>query len=326
MTPKISVIIPVYNAEKYLEKCLDSVLGQTLSPIEVICVDDGSTDASPEILARYAAEHENLRILRQENSGPSVARNAALDVATGEYILFVDSDDYLVRETTASELYEHAAALDLDELFYDALVDCDDPDMAAQGARFARHYLRKGSYPDVLSGQEMFCRLAENGDYICAMCLRIHRRTFLEEHHLRLPTGIIHEDEVFCLECMSLERRAAHHSAQCYGRRVHADSLITARNLPFSILSFLTGVQELERFARQRLTGASATFMRRYRWRLRVLVGMAADQYSALDREARGKLFTGCAPSARRRFRRILLVGLLRRRGRRLVKRLRSKR
>ena len=93
MMPKVSVIIPVYNVEKYLKQCLDSVVNQTLKDIEIICVNDGSTDNSLEILEEYAQKDNRIIIISQENQGQSVARNIALEKATGEYVGFVDSDD-----------------------------------------------------------------------------------------------------------------------------------------------------------------------------------------------------------------------------------------
>ncbi len=92
--PKVSVIIPVYNVEKYLRECLDSVVNQTLKDIEIICVNDGSTDNSLQILEIYAAKDNRIKVITQENMGVSVARNSGLDIATGEYIIFVDSDDW----------------------------------------------------------------------------------------------------------------------------------------------------------------------------------------------------------------------------------------
>ena len=93
--PSVSVVIPVYNVEGYLRECLDSVLAQTFTDFEVVCIDDGSTDASPAILADYAAKDKRVRVFRQENSGPSRARNLGLSHATGAYVCFVDSDDGL---------------------------------------------------------------------------------------------------------------------------------------------------------------------------------------------------------------------------------------
>ena len=91
---KVSVIIPVYNAEQYLRQCLDSVLGQSLKEIEVICVDDGSTDSSLGILREYERKDRRLKILTQANSGPARARNNALTQAMGEYLVFLDADDW----------------------------------------------------------------------------------------------------------------------------------------------------------------------------------------------------------------------------------------
>lgn len=97
--PKISVIIPVYNTEKYLAECLDSVLGQTFQDIEVLCVNDGSTDNAAAVLAEYAAKDNRIKVLTQENQGLSAARNTALEVAEGEWITFLDSDDALPPNT-----------------------------------------------------------------------------------------------------------------------------------------------------------------------------------------------------------------------------------
>ena len=93
--PKVSVIIPVYNVEKYLRECLDSVINQTLKDIEIICVNDGSTDNSLQILEEYADKDSRIKIINKDNGGVSSARNAGLDIAQGEFIGFLDSDDYL---------------------------------------------------------------------------------------------------------------------------------------------------------------------------------------------------------------------------------------
>ena len=93
--PKVSVIVPVYNVEKYLDRCLRSLAAQTLEDIEFLFVDDGSTDESAAMLDRFAAEHLNARVIHKQNGGVSSARNAGLDLATGDYIGFVDSDDFV---------------------------------------------------------------------------------------------------------------------------------------------------------------------------------------------------------------------------------------
>jgi glycosyltransferase involved in cell wall biosynthesis len=93
--PKVSIIVPVYNAEKYLQECVESVLGQTLSDIELILVDDGSTDSSPTLCDQYAAQDRRVKVIHKPNGRAASARNAGLRVASGEYVAFVDADDWI---------------------------------------------------------------------------------------------------------------------------------------------------------------------------------------------------------------------------------------
>ena len=96
--PKISVIIPVYNVEKFLSRCLDSVLDQTFKDFEVVCINDGSTDRSEEILQEYAKKDQRIKVFTQNNQGAAVARNKALQYASGDFVFFLDSDDMIHRQ------------------------------------------------------------------------------------------------------------------------------------------------------------------------------------------------------------------------------------
>jgi Glycosyltransferases involved in cell wall biogenesis len=107
MSYKVSVIIPVYNSEKYIEKCLGSLLNQTLKEVEIICVNDGSTDKSLEILNKCKDSNSNIKVINQKNTGPSIARNNGLNLASGEYVAFVDSDDW-VEQNMYYNLYNVA--------------------------------------------------------------------------------------------------------------------------------------------------------------------------------------------------------------------------
>ena len=91
---KVTVIVPIYNVEQYLRECLDSVISQTLADIEVICVNDGSIDKSQEILNEYSWKDARIKIINQINQGAYAARNAAIDIAQGDYLCFIDPDDY----------------------------------------------------------------------------------------------------------------------------------------------------------------------------------------------------------------------------------------
>ena len=113
---KISIIIPMYNAEKYIARCLESVINQSFNDIEIIIVNDGSTDKSLEICRKYAEVDERIVILNKENNGVSVARNQGMNVATGEYIMFVDSDDW-IDESMCQYLYKRISECNADICF-----------------------------------------------------------------------------------------------------------------------------------------------------------------------------------------------------------------
>lgn len=106
--PKVSIIIPVYNVEKYLGQCLDSVVGQTLSDIEVICVNDGSSDNSLDILNEYAARDSRIKVISQDNHGAGIARNAGIHAANGEFVCFIDPDDVYPFNDILENLYNCA--------------------------------------------------------------------------------------------------------------------------------------------------------------------------------------------------------------------------
>ena len=116
---KLSVIVPIYGVEQYLHKCVDSLLDQDIpsSDYEIILVDDGGHDKCPQICDDYAAAHENIRVVHQENGGLSAARNSGIEVAQGEYIMFVDSDDY-IEPKVLKELIEQVERDNLDVLRY----------------------------------------------------------------------------------------------------------------------------------------------------------------------------------------------------------------
>lgn len=126
--PKISVIIPVYNVEQYLRECLDSVVNQTFRDIEIICIDDGSIDNSLAILEEYAAKDCRFIVIHQENAGQSTARNKGLDIAKGEYIFFVDSDD-TINLSTVEKAYNCASESDSElAMFYNDSVNLSSID------------------------------------------------------------------------------------------------------------------------------------------------------------------------------------------------------
>ena len=116
---KVSVIIPVYNTEKYLAECLDSILNQTLDSYEIIIVNDGSTDGSLQLINQYAKRYSNISVINQNNQKQGAARNAGLKVANGEYVCFIDSDDML-EKNALDYCYNLASKINLDMITYAA--------------------------------------------------------------------------------------------------------------------------------------------------------------------------------------------------------------
>lgn len=115
-TPKVSIIVPIYNVEKYLDRCIQSLLGQTLTDIEIIMVDDGSPDRCPQMCDEYAEKDSRIKVIHKSNAGLGYARNSGLEIATGEYVAFVDSDDYVDTRMYES-LYASAQQENADAVF-----------------------------------------------------------------------------------------------------------------------------------------------------------------------------------------------------------------
>ena len=120
-SPKISVIVPVYNVEKYLSECLDSIVNQTLKNIEIICLNDGSTDNSLSILQKYASKDKRIKIIDKENEGLGYTRKVGLDIAKGKYVLFCDSDDYYAELTAFEELYNYIEKMKVDVVIFESI-------------------------------------------------------------------------------------------------------------------------------------------------------------------------------------------------------------
>lgn len=234
--PCVSVIIPVYNVKKYLAECLDSIVGQTLRNIEILCVDDGSTDGSAEILEAYAQKDPRIRILPQSNSGVSVARNTGLLAARGEYLYCLDSDDVLAAEALETA-YQVSRANRLDILYFDFLRFYDD---GSEGKPVERRNLS-----DVRDGVS-FCRtLKDRREYLGVVWTQLYSRSFLEANHLRFYPGIIHEDELFVFTALMKAQRVSHIPRVFYRHRVRENSIMTAGKGHKNVTGYFVGMKEI---------------------------------------------------------------------------------
>lgn len=226
---KISVIIPVYNAVAWLEAALRSVLRQTGVALEVIVVDDGSTDGSGALLDELAQEDVRVRVFHQANAGQGAARNLGLDQATGDYVYFMDADDELGAADALARLAQEMAREQLDLLFFDAETRMDPGvDVAASIVR-ADSYIRRHDYTQVRVGRELFAAMLRRREFSVSPCLMMLRRSLVEARQLRFPAArIFYEDNIFMTRVVLAARRASHRPWRLYVRRVHAGSTVTS--------------------------------------------------------------------------------------------------
>ena len=278
---KVSVIVTVYNMERYVAECIGSVTSQTFGDFEIVCVDDGSTDGSPNILAGLAATDARIRVIRQGNGGLSAARNAGLEAARGEYVLFLDSDDLLEPEALQT-LYTCAKACDLDELFYTAEVFYES-DEDGRVPDFHPDYAYRNVYPGPFSGRDAFIRLVRNRDLKDSTCLQLFRRGFLEEEGIAFREGIVHEDALFTMECLALAERVRIIDAPLYRRRVRPGSIMTGAGAFESAYGYFICTQDMLEFARTRGLFEDREYCEALAVRLRRLCDSAAKGLATLE-------------------------------------------
>lgn len=190
---KISVIIPVYNVERYLSKCLDSVCNQTLDDIEIICIDDGSTDNSLNILKEYSSKDSRIKIISKENGGQAVARNIGIERSQGEYVAFIDSDDF-IEPTMLEKLYSASENSNLD------ISMCKIATYNNQTGEIKENvwYYMLGVFRDF--EKEIFTH-KDTKEFTCNIAVtpfnKIYKTSLLKENNIRFPEGLIFEDEKF---------------------------------------------------------------------------------------------------------------------------------
>lgn len=227
-SPKVSVVIPVYNTAAYLRECLDSAARQTLKDVEIVCINDGSVDGSLTILEEYAAADGRFTIISQNNAGLSAARNAGMECACGKYLLFLDSDDML-RPGAAEELYQYAEENRLDILFFDADSYYESEELRKRFDDYAIYYHGTKNLREIRSGEEMFAALQHCGDYRASACLQFIRREHLVEKNISFPDGILHEDNLFTFLNLLQAERAAKVNERYYLRRIREGSVMTSQ-------------------------------------------------------------------------------------------------
>ena len=206
--PEVSVVIPVYKVEQYLEECLNSVRAQTLRDIEIICVNDGSPDRCPQILDEYAAEDSRIIVIHKENGGLSSARNAAYPYIRSVYTLFVDSDDS-IEPTLCEKTVAVANRKSADMTFFIYLSRSD--------SRLSLEYYRDHEFVADEAQERLFFHFSA--------CGKLWRSKLLLDHDLKFPEGLCFEDVEVHVRALLLNPRIALVPEKLYQCRASADSI-----------------------------------------------------------------------------------------------------
>lgn len=286
MDKKLSVIVPIYGVERYITKCLDSIIGQTYNNLEIILVDDGSPDRCPEICDEYAAKDARITVIHKENGGLSHARNVGLKIATGEYVTFVDSDDWL--ENTMYECLMVAA-------------DENNVKMAAAGVKVFDESL--GTYRNDYKSQDVTERILEKEDYIKEVFLgiwsawdKIYHRSLFD--NVEFPVGEFNEDEAIMLDLIENCERIYITSNPLYVHFVRETASLTAAHFTARKIDWFRHCQRNLNIVRERYPqitqAAEFRYLTSLMWCLNNMTcnpKMFSEEINELSNEMRKNMF-----------------------------------
>ena len=237
--PLLSVIIPIYNVEKYLNQCVDSVINQHLLDIELILVDDGSPDRCPEICDNYSDKYDFIKVIHKKNGGLSEARNYGLENAKGEYIIFMDSDDWWNYEVAVSKLIDYALHhTDVDMFLFDGL------DYIEGEGYFQRNEHQNFHDIDVSSVKAYYQSLLNNGNLEVSANTKILKRQFLIDNQLLFTPNLLSEDNEWMMRVLRVAKKVDKLEEPLYICRLGRANSITNTIKKINITDLLSIVKE----------------------------------------------------------------------------------
>lgn len=223
----ISVIMPCYNAEKYIEETLESVLAQTFKDFEIILIDDGSTDSTKEIIDKYAERYNNITAYHQENHGQGYERNFGVKKAQGKYIHFMDSDD-LLEPDCYEKAYAYAIENDADLILFEAKSFFENERLEKEMPQYKTCYTRKLAYPKIYGGRELFVLMRSTVGIMVSPCLQLVKRDMLINNSIEFPALKMMEDNLYVYQTLTRANSAIVLHDAFYKRRVRENSTMTA--------------------------------------------------------------------------------------------------
>ncbi|MGR5861197.1 MULTISPECIES: glycosyltransferase [unclassified Bacillus cereus group] len=237
MKPKISIIVPVYMVEKYIEKCIDSLINQTYKNIEIILVNDGSLDGCPEICNNYAKNDSRIKVINKKNGGLSDARNAGLREAIGKYILFVDSDDYIEKDTCECFIST------IKEREVDVVVG-NAKKIENDNLSFMKH--SNSQEDQIFTGEQYLAAELKAGTMYMAAWLNLYNRDFLLNNKLEFKVGLLHEDEQFTPRVFLRAEKVIGTNVIFYNYLIRNGSITTTKNKLKNAEHIIRTCKELE--------------------------------------------------------------------------------
>ena len=234
----VSIIVPVYNVQNFLVECIMSLVEQTYKNIEIIIINDGSTDQSPYICERFAQNYNNISVYHNQNGGASKARNFGLGKAKGKYIYFIDSDDF-INNRSIELLVSKAEAYKADIVFFETNIMIETKNDYFTNNFYQRHQ----SFYQPLNGLDMLIELKKNNDFFSSIPLLFFRRDLFNQIN-PFYEGIIYEDTLFTFTIFIKCGLVVHLPELLYNRRVRSESIMTSKQTYKNFISIVKVYEE----------------------------------------------------------------------------------
>ena len=247
---KVSVILPIYNVASYLDEAFQSIINQSLKEIEIIAVNDGSTDHSEEIIRKYQQQDSRIISISQDNQGQSVARNVALQHASGEYIYMMDSDDFLASPDALQICYEYAEKNKADFIFFDGDSFSEEGTNHTSWNTKRTHLVEEDKEYD---GEYLLNMMLDKRVHNCVVWLLLINRDYLNRIGLSFYPGIIHEDELFTTILTLSSDNIFCLKQSLIKHRIRSASTMGIRYTKKNMNCYLTVIDELFKFQKSEI-------------------------------------------------------------------------
>lgn len=242
----VSIIIPAYNVEEYLEECLDSILIQKGLTYEILCINDGSTDQTEKIIRKYQRRYPDLiTAYTTEHRGVSAARNAGIEMALGRHVYYVDADDYL-EPSAFQKMYEVIQQYkNFDMCFFSFKNVCNHQELRKKYEKMISKKKRSREIQDAVRGGEAFSEMWDHGEYYPLVWLQLVKRDFLESTGIAFKPNIEYEDQLYTFQLLMRAESVLCFDYEIYNKRIRYNSICTSEKAGKYVMSYLTVFKEI---------------------------------------------------------------------------------